>query len=60
LAVLIEDCGVFHRTPVTVIGFFALSLIEYNFLAPLYWFMLLKNLPRPGGPQPSSANTDPA
>jgi len=39
--------GAFHRTPVTVIGFFLLGLAEYTIFAPYYWYHLfLRNLNR--------------
>jgi hypothetical protein len=38
--------GNFHRTPVTIIGFFLVALAEYTILAPFYWFMLLRNMNR--------------
>lgn len=36
--------GEFKRSPLTVMGFFLLSLIEYTVFAPVYWFMLVKGL----------------
>ena len=38
--------GAFHRTPLTVVGFFLLGLAEYTILAPFYWFMFFRNLGR--------------
>ena len=40
----IGTSGVFHRTPVTIVGFMLLGLAEYTILAPFYWFMFLRNL----------------
>ncbi len=36
--------GKFKRTPMTILGFWLFSLGEYLFFAPIYWFILLKNL----------------
>ncbi len=42
----IGTTGIIHRTPFTVLGFIAVSLVEYTIFAPLYWFMLLRNIER--------------
>jgi hypothetical protein len=44
----------FKRSPVTLIGFFLLGLIEYSVFAPFYWFKFWKNV---HAGQHSSAST---
>lgn len=36
--------GNFKRSPLTVIGFFVFSLLEYTLFAPVYWVIFLLNL----------------
>jgi len=36
--------GDFKRSPLSILGFFLLSLVEYSIFAPIYWFMFLKSL----------------
>ena len=38
--------GNFKRCPLTIIGFFLFSLVEYAVFAPLYWFLFFGNLSR--------------
>ena len=40
----IGTSGEFKRSPLTVIGFFVFSLLEYTVFAPIYWVMFLLNL----------------
>jgi hypothetical protein len=35
--------GDFKRSPLTVLGFWFLGLVEYTLFAPVYWFMLSRN-----------------
>lgn len=46
----------FKRSPVTVIGFFLLGLIQYSVFAPFYWFKFWKNAhaARESSPSPSA------
>jgi len=56
----IGTSGEYKRSPLTVCGFFLISLAEYTLFAPLYWVLLLWRLgnPRehtePQGQSPSS------
>lgn len=45
--------GTFKRSPVTILGFWLLGLIEYTLMAPIYWVMLLRNKMRsePAAPE---------
>lgn len=38
--------GSFKRTPFTIFGFMALGFVEYGVFAPIYWFMLRRNVAR--------------
>ena len=40
----IGSCGRFRVTPITVTGFFIISLVQYAIFAPVYWYFLLRNL----------------
>jgi hypothetical protein len=44
--------GRVRKSWLTIVGFVFLSLIEYTLLAPVYWFLLFRNLSRQRGPQP--------
>ena len=51
----------FNRSPLTIIGFFLLSIAEYTLLAPVYWIALIRNLrrfDRPGEPNSSGPPSD--
>ncbi len=39
----IGTSGDFKHSPITVIGFFLVSMAEYAIFAPVYWFVFLKN-----------------
>ena len=36
----------FKRSPVTVLGYVVLSTLKYGLFAPVYWFLLAKNVAR--------------
>ena len=38
--------GTFKRSRFLIVGFFLFAIAEYAVLAPVYWFMLLKNITR--------------
>lgn len=48
----IGTSGEFKRSPLTIIGFFVFSLLEYTLFAPIYWVMFLLTL-RKSRPQPA-------
>ena len=52
----IGTSGDFRRSPLTIVGFFCLGIVEYALFAPVYWFMLLKGLSAHG---PSGPPSDP-
>lgn len=51
----IGTSGDFKRSPLTVIGFFVFSLLEYTLFAPIYWIMFLLSLRKS---RPSQAGHD--
>jgi len=34
----------FKRSPLTIVGFLVVSLAEYKIFAPVYWYLLLRNV----------------
>jgi hypothetical protein len=38
--------GEYKRSPMTVLGYFLLALAEYTVFAPVYWYWLLRRMPR--------------
>lgn len=42
----IGTAGAYRRSAVTILGFFLLAVAEYAIFAPVYWFMLIRRLPR--------------
>jgi hypothetical protein len=42
----IGTSGTFRRSPLTVGGFFLLSIAEYAVFAPVYWLRFLLNIPK--------------
>jgi len=46
--------GHFKRSPLTIVGFILFSFAEYALLAPIYWFIFLRRLVRPGESDPPS------
>ena len=54
--------GNFRRSPLVVAGFFLFGIAEYALLAPVYWFLFLKNLSRQSrsGPPPESPAESPS
>lgn len=58
----IGTSGGFKRSPLIVGGFILLSIAEYAIFAPVYWFMLFRNISKqrhveaPSGPEPPISN----
>jgi len=58
----IGTSGGFKRSPLIVGGFILLAIAEYAIFAPVYWFMLFRNISKqqhaetPAGPEPPISN----